>query len=331
MRTRSVAVLVACLAALGCDRAKNFLGQARGAGGAGLGEVAPGGEVDRGLAGMVSRRSGGVSFRRDLPFPSRVESWMKVRLDHRDVQVVEASGPETQTRSKASYAVETVTLCRKHPGSFELSLLKAARRQVADPGKSKTQDWQPGHSADLEDQTIGFVLAEHGWRPRQESGPVDFKRAVWSEALKECVPQLMIESGAHPRVLWFSRERVWKPGDQLDLKGKALKILEPSDVSGLVHLRFAGEEAIDGHPCGVFSVTGRMNVEGLVQPDGTRQDCDITIDSGKIWASLLHPVILREEYETVQTCTEEGGRGGGKRNLQGAIKVTKVRSWKAGD
>jgi hypothetical protein len=328
MQIRWIILVAACLATSGCDRIGGILGSSGSVGGAWRKEVAPGGAADPALEALVSRGDGSVRFRRDLPFPSHVESWVMVRQEHDRVRVSETtlSGPSSRVLDST---VETRIECRKRPGTFEMTLLKAGPAEMSGRPGGKAADPDPGGSSDLEGEEIGFLLTERGWRPRPETDGVDFKRAVWSSELKEHVAQLMIESGVHPRVCWFSRDREWTPGDALDLQAKSLKILEPADVSGKVHLRFEGEEAIDGHPCGVFSVTGRMDVEGMMLPDGVLREGSITIESGKIWASLLHPVILREEYQTIQTLTEKGARV--NRSLSGSIKLTKVRSWRPED
>jgi hypothetical protein len=112
------------------------------------------------------------------------------------------------------------------------------------------------------------------------------------------------------------------------LTGNTLKILDPYDVSGRVTLRYEGEEAVGGHPCGVFSISGDMRVDNQLQVDGSHHDAEISITSGKIWASLLHPILLREEYDTVQTLVRrEGKRGGPETKLQGGIHVKKCRNW----
>lgn len=124
---------------------------------------------------------------------------------------------------------------------------------------------------------------------------------VWGDALTSTIPQLMVETGAHPRVQWFSSSRYWRPGERVVLTASSIKMLHPYDVSGRVVLVFDGEEAVDGHPCGVFTVDGDLGIKSKVELEGSGTEAEVSIKSGKIWASLLYPVILREEYDTVQT------------------------------
>jgi hypothetical protein len=110
------------------------------------------------------------------------------------------------------------------------------------------------------------------------------------------------------------------------LTGGAIKLLEPYEVSGRVVLVFDGEEPVGGHPCGVFTLDGAYAVKDRTGFHGRREDAEITIGKGKVWASLVYPVLLREEYETVQTITCD--QGGTESESQGAMVVTRSRLWK---
>ncbi|MGB6220906.1 hypothetical protein [Haloferula sp.] len=324
MFIRTLCIVLTLLASGGCRSAKDLLGSS----GAGNAEIVPGGEVSEALDALVSRSDDGVRFRRDLPFPPRLEVRMIQSLDYQNVRVVEVSALG-KNASTLNFETETEIWCSKNPGLFELRLEAAGRRVLAEDEESgELPKLESDRVSELEGESLSFALTESGWRARLGAGAVDFKKAVWADSLEGGVPQLMVETGGHPRVQWFSSSRVWKAGDEIVLTGSALKILDPFDVSGRVRLRFDGSEAVGGHPCGVFLITGDMRVDDQLQVDGSHQDTDISITSGKIWASLLHPVILREEYETVQTLTKrEGKRGGPEKKMQGSFRVKKSRNW----
>ncbi|MEM9236062.1 MAG: hypothetical protein AAGB14_04735 [Verrucomicrobiota bacterium] len=331
MILKGLCLLAALLALGGCEDAKELLGKAKPASsGAGRPDVAPGGDLDPMLDKQVLRDGDGVVFRRDLPFPTRLEVRMKLSVDYENVRLVEVSalGKTTDTYN---HETETEIWCQKNPGIFDFKLEKAARRVVVEGEEATAAVTDLGRGAALEGQQLRFALSSSGWRSRHDSGAVDFKKAVWADSLEGKVPQLMVETGAHPRAQWFSSSRIWRPGDQITLTGNALKILDPYDVSGKVTLKFEGVEAVSGHPCGVFAVEGDIRIDNQLQPDGSHHDCDIAVTSGKIWASLLYPVVLREEYETVQTLVmREGKKGGPEKRMQGAIVVEKARSWVPG-
>lgn len=328
MLCRVLGLILALLALGGCESANNLMGNGSKEG-PGRADIPPGGEVSEALDGLVLRENGGVRFRRDLPFPARLQVSMSQSLEYENVKVVEVSALGNSVKT-LDHKVETDVWCGKGPGLFEFRLDKANRPVVAAGGRGGAPviDVDGNRAKELEGQSLNFALSEGGWRTRHGAGAVDFKRAVWSDSMEDSVPQLMVETGAHPRVQWFSASRMWRQGDGIMLTGNTLKILDPYDVSGRMALKFEGEEAVGGHPCGVFSLSGDMRVMGQIQADGSQHDVEISISSGKIWASLLYPVLLREEYETVQTLTQrEGKRGGPEIRLQGGIRVTKCRNW----
>lgn len=331
MLCRILGLILALLALGGCESSKSLMGNGSKKG-PGRADIPPGGEVRDELDGLVLRENGGVRFRRDLPFPARLEVRMSQSLDYQNVKVVEVSDLGKSVKT-LNHKVETEIWCGKGPGVFEFRLEKGSRRVAAAEEKdSSVIDVELNRAKELEGQSLNFALSEGGWRTRHGAGAVDFKRAVWSDSMEDSVPQLMVETGAHPRVQWFSASRMWRQGDGIMLTGNTLKILDPYDVSGRMALKFEGEEAVGGHPCGVFSLSGDMRVMGQIQADGSQHDVDISISSGKIWASLLYPVLLREEYETVQTMTQrEGKRGGPETRLQGGVRVLKCRNWVPAD
>lgn len=327
MSIRSLCCCLALLALGGCERAKDLLGSAAG-GVVGKAEITPGGEISPELGSLVLREEDGVKFRRDLVFPARLEVRMMHKQEFGGVRGIEVSAFGKKS-TVIDQKTETEIVCSKGPGLFDLSLDKAGRRIVEkDEEEAPDPETEKGRASELEGESLSFALLESGWRTRHAAGSVDFKKAVWADSLEGHVAQLMAEAGAHPRVQWFSSSRVWRTGDEIMLTGNALKIIEPFDVSGRLKLRFEGVEAVGGHPCGVFSVTGSMRVRDEVDVDGSIRDADITVVSGRIWASLLHPVLLREEYDTVQTVVlREGKRGGPESRLQGSIGVRKFRNW----
>lgn len=324
---RGLCLIVALFALAACEDAKKLLESGSNSdGGAGRPDVAPGGEIDPAFKAQVLQSGDGVVFRRDLPFPTRLEVRMKLSVDYDNVRLVEVSalGKRTDTHN---HKTETEVWCTKQPGVFNLKLEKAARRVLAED-EEETVSTDLGRGATLEGQQLRFSLSEGGWRSRHDSGAVDFKKAVWADSLEGKVSHLMVDIGAHPRAQWFSASRSYKAGDEITLAAGALKALDPYDVSGKVNLKFEGVEAIAGHPCGVFAVSGDIRIDNQLQVDGSHHDCDIAVTSGKIWASLLYPVLLREQYETVQTLVvREGKKGGPETRMQGGIKIEKARSW----
>lgn len=321
---RSFLIIATALLVLGgCEKAGSIFGSGTRVE---AGKVLiPGGKVDESMDALVLRDGEAVMFRHDLPFPKQLEIRMRVLVDYDGVQKVVTSALGAES-TRVDRKIETDMRYLKGPGSFDIQFEKT--------GTSLLEGEELGEVAaellrgkELEGQSIRFVLSEHGWRRNREAGPVDFKLAVWADGLRDQVPQVLVESGAHPRVNWFSSSRAWRKDDRLVLAGSSLKILDPFDVSGRVVLKFEGLEAIGGHPCGVFSLNGSLDVRDQLQVDGSTRRADISITSGKIWASLLYPVLLREEYETIQTVEEGTFRGGAVSKWQGGMTLTKARNW----
>jgi hypothetical protein len=308
----------------GCDKVGELLGKAE------IAKLAPttpqpGGEVDPALAAKVQRHEDGVSFRRDLDFPGTIAGRLRVSRSHDRVMVVEKSELGSET-SYWDHMLETEVVYDKEPGRFRITLEKAGRRILPDEEENAAV---PAGASDLEGDSLGFVLTEAGWVVDGDTGG-DFRKVNWAQAMGEAIPRHLVETGAHPRAQWFSSSRRWKPGDHVVLTGSAIRMIHATDVAGRIELVFEGEEAIAGHPCGVFSVTGDLSIRSEVDFLGKERDAEVSISEGRIWASLLYPVLLREEYQTVQTITAGGG-GGLSTRVQGAIEVVKSRSWVPGE
>jgi hypothetical protein len=321
------ALLAIWLLVPGCDKAEKWLD------GGGLGGLSDrvgvaGGSVDSKLEALVDRSETGVRFRRDIPFPSEVRGKVNVTRKHYDVLEV-TSSELGRTTERLNHKLETELGFDKESGAFEVSLTKVGRRILEEDADEEQAPLAPTAESGLENRSIRFILTEQGWKAARREGGPDFRAMVWGDSLLSSVPQLMVESGAHPRVQWFSSSRYWHQGERVVLTGNAIKMIHPYDVSGRVVLVFEGEEAVDGHPCGVFSVDGDLSMQGKIELDGSRCDSEISIKSGKIWASLLYPIILREEYDTVQTMTRwpSGTVKGPSTKLQGRIEETKTRGW----
>ena len=304
----------------GCDKVGDLLGK---------GEIAklapttpqPGGEVDPALAEKVQRHDDGVSFRRDLDFPGHLTGRLRVSRSHDNARVIEKSELGSET-SHWNHMLETEVVYGKEPGRFRITLEKAGRRILPDQEENAAV---PAGASDLEGESLGFVLTDDGWVV--DGGTADeFRKVNWAQSMGVAIPRLLVETGAHPRAQWFSSSRRWMPGDRVVLTGSAIRMIQAADVTGRIELVFEGEEAIGGHPCGVFSVSGDLSVRSEIDFLGKERDAEISISEGRIWASLLHPVLMREEYQTVQTITA-GGSGGLSTRIQGAIEVVKSRSW----
>ncbi|MGE9269728.1 MAG: hypothetical protein ACQKBU_02910 [Verrucomicrobiales bacterium] len=233
-----------------------------------------------------------------------------------------------------SDGVETELEFEKEPGLFEISFCKVGRKVAT--AEKLAEPWELGHGGQffsawrlLEGRKARFELLKEGWMLLPE-GSVEGEEMSddWHHVVNS-LPELMVETGVHPRTQWFSSTRFWRSGDRVVLTDQAVELLDPWGVSGRVVLVFEGEEAIDGHPCGVFAVEGRLVVKGRPGMDRASVDSEVTVESGKIWASLLYPVILREEYATEMFF--RSGREGEEAHaasVEGRVEVIRAQTWR---
>ena len=308
-----------------CEKARGVFGREGAAGGEpGTFLMEPGGEVDPALAGLVSRSDQGISFRRDLDFPAEIRGILSVTRDLAAVRVMESS-PLGRETSSESGKFETRMSFTKGAGQFTMKLDRV-ERGIIEAGEAEKPEVRSLPEQSREGKSLYFGVSEQGWYFQAPQGAKDYDLENWAEDLGEEFPRLLVDAGAHPRAQWFSSARVWRSGDRIVLTGHAVKLLDPFDSTGRVVLVFEGEEAVGGHPCGVFSVEGSYSVDNRITPYGARESAEVTVTQGRIWASLLHPVLLREEYDAVQTITRRAASGP-EVQVQGSMKITRARSW----
>lgn len=319
-----VCISILALLVCSCDKGRELLLGAT-AKVEGSSEFNLGGPVDLDLETEVQRTDEGVRFRKDLPFPRELIVKIKVENTYVDVRSVRNSAMGVETNIITGRTEEEMTYT-KTPGTFALRIdNKRFVPKITVEGK--VQDGEPTVMPDFKPMEIKFSLSQKGWRPRNDGGPVDFKKAVWADSMKNDISVHMVEAGVHPRTQWFS-SRTWQVGDSIVLTGNALKLLDANDVSGRMSLVFQGEEAVGGHPCGVFSCSGEIAIRGYVSPEGDRFDAEITVLSGKIWASLLYPLILREVSDSVHSRGSSPGSAAGQSfQMQGQVKSVQTLAW----
>lgn len=323
MKTRLLMIPVLALAASSCDKAKDIASKAASAL---KDEVASRGgkaaeKVDEELAKLVDETDEGVVFRKDLPFPKRIEvtTTRKSTVSGRSYQTSEIGQSAGEMNGnlvvvtklerageQARYTLVQSSLVKPTPEDAEgLADAKDSLKQLAPPSRP-----------------ITFSKKAGGWVPE---GTSTFRELALSKQLAPSLETLLIENGLAPRPLWFGKKR-FKVGDTLQITGESAKMLLAAGGKGSYDLKFEGTEAVNGHPCGVFSVKGDYRLRNYPDAEGNPTDADVTILSGRLWLSLIHPVVLREELDTVQTF-KSGGRGGLMKGLQGSVKVDIRRAW----
>lgn len=336
MKCLSIAPLLLVVGLSSCDKAKDAVDAAREK----IGGVTdpgapadPGGQVDSGFAAQVDSAAEGVRFRRDLEFPPTLSVRLVERQIFKNARMITQSelGNETATYSGTWELVGSIDRDRN-----QVALAIEKFGEVLDlQGKGKEAAVQqppaenrPSLGNEVAGARVGFGQVSGAWRISEGKGAVDFRNKVLGDKLLPALPGLLAIHGASPRTQWFSPTRRWIGGDKLVLEGEALALLFPGKSSGKVTLVFEESEALEGHPCGRFAVSGDVTLADHIGLDGQDRTSEITINAGKIWCSLIHPLVLREEYETLQTIVTGKGRGPRTR-IQGAIEHVAARRWES--
>ncbi|HEY8961549.1 MAG TPA: hypothetical protein VIM57_05025 [Luteolibacter sp.] len=317
------------------NKAKSAVGNATDKGGSESEAVAVGGPVDAGLGALVDRDANGFRFRKDQGFPTRLQVRKVSSVRYHNVRVMRRSALGTENLSMDG-TTETISQWRLKGDRLEIALEKMTftlppEKMPKPDGKNPNPSVQTSPVAQaipmerMAQMKGTFVKTGKGWGAENaRSG--DFLRATWLQKMEPGVDALAIEAGVLPRTMWFGKPR-WKEGASMTLEGENLRMIETArKVKGKVQMLFEGEEAVGGHPCARFSVSGNYSAEDRATEDGGKSDLDVTISSGKIWFSLIHPLVVRQELDTVITLSTESD--GVPTKIQGRAVVTSTLEWK---
>ena len=326
MNVRIIPLLVLLIFSVSCEKVKNLAAIAKTAieqklkskGGANQLR-----QSDAALQKLVDQNADGVVFRKDLPFPSHIKVQTTIRH--------EMSGRLSQTSAFGKQA--TV----RNGTRTSITQLELANHQVrytrekttlTQPVPAPKDGKKPTPDARVEEvtpaiPTVTFHKSDKSW---QADASNDFRSTVLGKQLTPVLEQLLLENALAPRPLWFAKRR-FKIGDQLVVAGPSLPMLLTGSAKGSFTLKLESFDPIEGHPCGVFSVTGDYTRKHFPDFDGNFIDQDITIQSGKFWLSLIHPLILKEEADIIQTQKSNGHDGLLERG-QGSVKVSVTHAWK---
>ncbi len=315
-------ILAALLAAtaISCQKAHDLANKARTAVEAELAKVDDGDKPDSALEKLVDRTGEGVFFRKDLAFPKHLDvtTTRRVELDVRTSET-SALGSESGTTK----AIETnVNRLERDGDRVRYTLVKST---TAAPDVAGTdQAVKPVESMLAPPSKPRLFLKSGGkWQIAADQG---FRGAALSRDLAPVFDELLASYGLAPRPLWFGKKRM-KIGDKLTVAGASLPMLISGAASGSLAMELVAFEPVNGHPCGVFTVAGDFSRKNFADFEGVFSDEEVTIRSGKFWLSLLYPVILREEADTIRTF-KSGSRGGPISRAQGKVGVSVIRDWK---
>ncbi len=323
MMKRTLLLAACCLSLPSCDKAKEIASKAQVAveevsadfsakADAATPDIAP----DADLQALVDHDADGYLFRKDLPFPSHLKvrvvanSRFKGRHFQSTLLGSGAGSIEGEFRHQRDLEMRSgVISFILHDSLFIPALVsdaenpEAERKILQQGGRMefvrKGKEWVPSGSG--RDLSVMAVLAG---------------KNVAAEFSNDCIM---------PRPFWFGKKRL-QPGDEVVLSGRHLGMLGFPGGKGEIRLAFIGPEAVGGHPCGVFSVSGAFDLAGTGwMGDGAKME-RISVSSGKIWFSLIHPVVLKEELEAVITSKTGEGKDLSSQ-IQGSASIRVERHW----
>jgi hypothetical protein len=312
-----------CLVSPSCEKIKNLADKAKSAAASELAKKSGGTVVskpDPELQKLVDQTPEGAIFRKDLPFPESVE----VKITRRE----EVSGRFTEKSELGSQVnalkgtITNVTKLVRKGDRVSYTLLESI---FTEPVIEGAKDAKEPVVRQLEPPSAPFEFVKSGstWK---SAVATDFRIASRAQTLGPFFDQLLVENTLAPRTLWFGKKR-YKIGDQLDVSQEFLPMLVTGNAKGQLKLKLESFDAVNGHPCGVFSVIGDFTRKQFPHFDGNVVNEEVTIESGKLWLSLLYPLILREEMDVILT-SNSGGQGGLSSSGRSSAKVSVTREWK---
>ena len=284
-------------------------------------------KVDPELQKLVDQTAEGTVFRKDLPFPKRLEVTTTSRVE------LSGQGSQSSDLGKGTAPMKgtqlSVTKVDIKDGEVCFTLEKSSFTLPAtgnpDPAKKDSGKQAVNEPVEVVAPPVPpatFVKSGNNWVAKDRT---DFRTVSLAQKLSPFFDDLLVDSAVASRPLWFAKHR-FKVGDSLVVSGASLPMLLPGNAKGSLTLKLESFDAVEGHPCGVFAVTGNYRCK---TPDfaGNVFDRDATIESGKIWCSLLYPVVLKQELNVIAT-HKGGGKGGLESRFQGAMKVSVTHAWK---
>ena len=272
--------------------------------------------ADATMQSLVDQNCDGYRFRKDLPFPSLVKvktrSGMQFKGRHFQASLLGQASGVLDGEFRKEIEID------RNGGEASVSL----GEQRFFPRSAGSDESSGEEKAVSINPPMALEMVREGNSWKQSAGDPNLLTA--SAAAPHMADQFTKE-GAMPRPFWFGSRRL-KPGDEVALSGKHLAMTGMNGAKGEVRLKFEAVEPVNGHPCGVFLISGSFDGGESSLFGGDMDQGRCTIESGKLWMSLIHPVVLKEEIRLVVTSKE--GRGKKISNhIQGAADLFIDREW----
>lgn len=295
-------------------------------------------EIDPALAKLVTKKGDALVFRRDLKFPPHFKviatDVMKLKqvrvagksefgegsmaLSVRDDKVMEyeMAGRDVRFTMKENVSEKIPTAAER---LAKLKLVEEALKKKQARPETRDRIVDP-----LVGKAVQFNYDGKAWKAISTR---EFKTMAWAKDEEERVTETLVRNGLLPRPLWFGTDPM-KPGEVTKLSGESLNLIMDGIGEGDVELVLKGMEGVHGHPCAVFEVTGSYVADETENALGQTIASEATIEKGRVWCSLLFPIVLRSDMDLiVSSVTREGGKMVNR--MQGPVNHHLHFEWKA--
>lgn len=323
MKTLFPSIVLCCFASVACEKAKELANKTRTTVESQIAKQTSHSEdtpADPELQKLVDQTPEGVIFRKDLPLPNPFE----VKITRRS---------EISMRTISRSAIEANSAITKGT-LIHVSKLERAGDQVrytleqstfAEPVIDDSDASKKPAPKVIEPPSKPCIFKKTGtsWKAEASEG---FRAIALAKQLSPVFEVILTDNAAAVRPMWFPKDRV-KTDQEFHLNDNALPMLVAGNAKGNLKLKFKSIEAVKGHPCGVFEISGAYSRKKVPDFSGIVTDEDVTIQNGKIWLSLIYPIILREELDVIES-RQMNGQSGMDSRTQGSAKVSIIREWK---
>ncbi len=295
-------------------------------------------EIDPALAKLVKKEGDAYLFRRDLRFPphlrvvsTTVTKYKKVRVagksefgeGSREISIREDEVMEYEMAGGVVRFTMKENVSEKIPNATErverLRKIEEALKNKRKPPETRERIIDP-----LVGEVVQFNYDGRSWKtvPTKQ-----FKTMAWGKGLEEEVNAHLISNSLLPRPRWFGTKPM-KPGEVTRIAGNSMDLVMDGKGGGSLVMTLKGMEGVHGHPCAVFEVSGEYVENPAENEQGQTVGGEVTVDKGRIWCSLLYPVVLRSDLDLIVSLqTKEGAKVVSQ--MQGAVNEKSYRDWKA--
>lgn len=283
-------------------------------------------QPDPELAKLVDRNDQGAIFRKDLPFPGSLEI-NHAQRSQTSTRLYETSAIEKRSGTLKGIVVSSAKYERAgdriRVTDGEISFTDPTVKDEDGSGKTTLAPDNPFQQM-AASPPRGFSLKNGVWKADDSAG---FAGAALNKDLPAVFDLLLQEHGLAPRPMWLGKHRI-PVGGEIAVEGKSLPMLVAGATKGSLKLKLESFDAVAGHPCGVFAVTGEYSRKHFPDFNGKFTDEEVAIQSGKVWLSLIHPLVLKWDIDVVHSYHTGDKRGPGLRG-QGRSQITATTEWKA--